>query len=161
MKEARELKIPKTLLELEGNTLFNFNPAIPLHGQGVKLDLPPGPLAWNGNKYDKDANGNYRFVYSGKDAQAGRNVNAIILEIPAGGAHQVAGHRPHRQRLGRELGAEGVEQGRDDPRRPPAREAAVLPRAPVGDPGHHRDLRLAARAARRGLGRRGPLRWCG
>jgi hypothetical protein len=84
MKEARELKIPKTLIELEGNTLFNFNPAIPLHGQGVKLDLPPGPLAWNGNKYHKDAKGNYRFVYSGKDAQAGRNVNAIILEIPLG-----------------------------------------------------------------------------
>ena len=82
MKEARELKIPKTLIELEGNTLFNFNPAIPLHGQGVKLDLPPGPLTWNGNKYHKDANGNYRFVYSGKDAQAGRNVNAIILEFP-------------------------------------------------------------------------------
>ncbi len=82
MKEARELKIPKTLIELEGNTLFNFNPAIPLHGQGVKLDLPPGPLTWNGSKYHKDANGNYRFVYSGKDAQAGRNVNAIILEFP-------------------------------------------------------------------------------
>src|SRR5438445_7212358 len=82
MKEARELKIPKTLIELEGNTLFNFNPAIPLHGQGVKLDLPPGPLAWNGNQYHKDAKGNYRFVYSGKDAQAGRNVNAIILEFP-------------------------------------------------------------------------------
>jgi len=82
MKEARELKIPKTLIELEGNTLFNFNPAIPLHGQGVKLDLPPGALTWTGNKYHKDANGNYRFVYSGKDAQAGRNVNAIILEFP-------------------------------------------------------------------------------
>src|SRR5207253_4639013 len=67
---------------LEGNTLFNFNPAIPKHGQGVKLDLPPGPLGWTGNKYHKDANGNYRFVYSGKDAQAGRNINTVILEIP-------------------------------------------------------------------------------
>ena len=82
MKEARELKIPKTLLELEGNTLFNFNPALPLHGQGVKLDLPPGPLTWTGKAFHKDASGNYRFVYSGKDAQAGRNVNAIILELP-------------------------------------------------------------------------------
>src|SRR5712672_3167520 len=82
MPEARELPIPKTFLELEGNDLFNFNPAIPDHGQGVKLDLPPGPWDWTGNKFKKDANGNYRFVYSGKDAQAGKNINAIILEIP-------------------------------------------------------------------------------
>jgi hypothetical protein len=82
MTEARELPIPKTLLELDGNDLFNFNPAIPNHGNGVKLDLPPGPWSWKGNKYKKDENGNYRFVYSGKDAQAGKNVNAIILEIP-------------------------------------------------------------------------------
>jgi hypothetical protein len=82
MPEARELPIPKTFLELEGNDLFNFNPAIPNHGRGVKLDLPPGPWTWTGNKFKKDANGNYRFVYSGQDAQAGRNVNAIILEIP-------------------------------------------------------------------------------
>ncbi len=82
MKETRELPIPKTLIELEGNKLFNFDPKNPQHGQGVKLDLPSGPLTWNGNKYAKDARGNYRFVYSGKDAQAGRNVNAIILELP-------------------------------------------------------------------------------
>ena len=82
MTDARELKIPKTLLELDGNRLFNFDPANPKHGQGVKLDLPAGPLTWAGSKYFKDANGNYRFVYSGKDAQAGRNVNAIILELP-------------------------------------------------------------------------------
>ena len=78
----RELPIPKTLLELEGNTLFNYDPANPQHGSGVKTDLPPGPYEWKGNAYKKDANGNYRFVYSGKDAQAGRNVNAVILEIP-------------------------------------------------------------------------------
>jgi hypothetical protein len=82
MADTRELKIPKTLIELEGNHLFNFDPANPKHGQGVKLDLPSGPLTWNGNKYLKDKNGNYRFVYNGRDAQAGRNVNAIILEIP-------------------------------------------------------------------------------
>jgi len=82
MTDRRELPIPKTLLELEGNTLFNFDPANPTHGQGVKLDLPPGPHTWSGNAYKKDANGNYRFVYSGKDAQAGMNVNAIILEMP-------------------------------------------------------------------------------
>jgi Domain of unknown function (DUF4331) len=82
MKDTRELPIPKTLIELEGNKLFNFDPANPKHGQGVKLDLPSGPLTWSGDKYFKDENGNYRFVYSGKDAQAGRNVNAIILEMP-------------------------------------------------------------------------------
>jgi len=82
MPEARELPIPKTFLELEGNDLFNYNPAIPLHGRGVKLDLPPGPWVWTGNKYKKDADGNYRFVYSGQDAQAGKNINAVILEMP-------------------------------------------------------------------------------
>jgi hypothetical protein len=82
MTDVRELPIPKTLIELEGNKLFNFDPANPKHGQGVKLDLPKGPLTWNGKSYHKDANDNYRFVYSGKDAQAGKNVNAIILEIP-------------------------------------------------------------------------------
>ncbi len=83
MVEARELKIPKTLLELEGNDLFNFDPKNPQLGHlGVKRDLPPGPWTWNGNKYRKDANGNYRFVYTGIDAQAGKNVNAIILEVP-------------------------------------------------------------------------------
>ncbi|MBV8416962.1 MAG: DUF4331 family protein [Verrucomicrobia bacterium] len=82
MTEVRELKIPKTLLELEGNDLFNFDPKNPLLGHGVKKDLPLGPLVWNGNKFLKDENGNFRFVYSGKDAQAGKNINAIILEIP-------------------------------------------------------------------------------
>jgi hypothetical protein len=81
-KELRELPIPKTLIELEGNTLFNFDPRKPDLGQGVKEDLPPGPYTWNGKGYARDANGNYRFVYSGRDAQAGRNVNAIVLELP-------------------------------------------------------------------------------
>lgn len=81
--DLREFAIPKTLLELEGNTLFNFDPAHPLLGQGEKLPLPDsGPRELQGVPYRKDANGNYRFVYSGKDAQAGRNVNAIILELP-------------------------------------------------------------------------------
>ena len=82
MTDCRELKIPKTFLELEGNDLFNYDPANPNWGHGVKKDLPPGPLTWTGNKFAKNKNGNYRFVYSGKDAQAGKNVNAIILEIP-------------------------------------------------------------------------------
>jgi hypothetical protein len=80
--DRRELPIPKTLLELEGNSLFNFDPANPRHGQGVKTDLPPGPYTWSGDRYKKDAEGRYRFVYSGRDAQAGININAIILEIP-------------------------------------------------------------------------------
>ena len=73
MIEARELPIPKTFLELEGNDLFNFNPAIPQLGRGVKLDLPPGPWTWTGTRFKKDQNGNFRFVYSGEDAQAGKN----------------------------------------------------------------------------------------
>jgi len=82
--ELRELKIPMTLLELEGNTLFNFDPAHPDYGydQSTKRDLPQGPLTWNGNRFAKDKDGNYRFVYSGKDAQAGKNINAVILEMP-------------------------------------------------------------------------------
>ena len=82
MKDARELEIPKTLIELEGNDLFNFDPSNPELGISVKKDLPPGPWTWKGNRFKKDAKGNYRFVYSGKDNRAGKNVNAIILEIP-------------------------------------------------------------------------------
>ena len=104
MMAARELEIPKTLLELEGNTLFNFDPARPLHGSGPKLDLPSGPLALNGSRYKKDANGNYRFVYSGKDAQAGRNINAIILELPLELHHQLAGDRSGREHVGQRAG---------------------------------------------------------
>src|SRR5579863_2150522 len=70
MTEARELKIPKTLLELDGNDLFNYDPSVPNWGHGFKKPLPPGPWTWNGNKFKKDANGNFRFVYSGQDAQA-------------------------------------------------------------------------------------------
>jgi hypothetical protein len=80
--EARELPIPKTLLELEGNDLFNFDPKDPEVGYTKKRDLPPGPWTWKGNKFKKDANGNYRFVYSGKDNRAGKNINAVILELP-------------------------------------------------------------------------------
>jgi hypothetical protein len=82
MTETRELKIPKTLLELEGNHLFNYDPAIPMWGHGLKKDLPAGPLTWEGNSFKKDADGNFRFVYSGEDARAGQNINAIILEMP-------------------------------------------------------------------------------
>lgn len=83
MAGARELKIPKTLIELEGNHLFNFDPNDPEWGYGNnKRELPPRPLTWNGDKFFKDANGNFRFVYSGKDCQAGINIDAIILEIP-------------------------------------------------------------------------------
>ncbi|HEX2120250.1 MAG TPA: DUF4331 family protein [Thermoanaerobaculia bacterium] len=80
--DRRELPIPKTLLELEGNTLFNYDPASPRHGSGVKTNLPPGPYGLTPQRFKKDANGNYRFVYSGGDAQAGININAIVLEIP-------------------------------------------------------------------------------
>jgi hypothetical protein len=82
LKQARELEIPKTLLELEGNALFNFDPARPLLGEGEKIDLPPGPWGWSGDRFAKDGEGNYRFVYSGRDAQAGFNINAVVLELP-------------------------------------------------------------------------------
>ena len=55
--DRRELPIPKTLLELEGNALFNFDPANPRHGSGVKTGLPPGPYGWNGAGYERDENG--------------------------------------------------------------------------------------------------------
>lgn len=80
--DLRECKIPKTLLELEGNDLFNFDPATPDWGYGMKKELPSRPFTWEGSKFKKDENGNFRFVYSGKDAQAGININAIIMEIP-------------------------------------------------------------------------------
>src|SRR5437762_3933121 len=62
MTEVRELKIPKTLLELDGNDLFNYDPKYPMWGRGEKKDLPPGPWIWKGNKFKKDENGNFRFV---------------------------------------------------------------------------------------------------
>ena len=82
MANARELPIPKTLIELEGNDLFNFDPNNPELGYSVKKDLPPGPWTWKGNKFKKDEKGNYRFVYSGKDNRAGKNINAVIVEMP-------------------------------------------------------------------------------
>lgn len=82
MTEMRELEIPKTLIELEENTLFNFDARFPTHGQGMKKKLPEGPYAWQGQAFKKDQNGNFRFVYSGRDAQAGMNVNALVFEIP-------------------------------------------------------------------------------
>jgi len=88
MTEARELPIPKTLLELEGNDLFNSRDDMPewgfaqLDGTTPKLDLPPGPWQWNGNRFKKDADGNFRFVYSGRDCRAKQNSNAIVFEIP-------------------------------------------------------------------------------
>lgn len=80
--DRRELPIPKTLIELEGNALFNFDPKNQKLGEGVKNPLPAGELTWRGDRFAKDRNGNYRFVYSGRDAQAGRNINTIILELP-------------------------------------------------------------------------------
>jgi hypothetical protein len=95
-EKHRELLIPKTLLALEGNNIINDVPAphIPYdYDRGGyraeatfiskdKPKLPPNSNQWSGNRYVKDANGNFRFVYSGEDAQKGRNINAIILEIP-------------------------------------------------------------------------------
>ena len=88
MTEARELPIPKTLLELDANDLFNFRPEFPtwgffqLDGTTPKLELPPGPWEWKGDKFKKDGDGNYRFVYDGSDCRAAQNCNAIIIELP-------------------------------------------------------------------------------
>jgi hypothetical protein len=54
MPDVRELKIPKTFLELEGNDLFNYDPQFPQWGHGMKKELPAGPLTWNGNRFKKD-----------------------------------------------------------------------------------------------------------
>lgn len=82
--EFRELAIPKTLLELEDNQLFNFDPKNPTFGSDphTKIPLPAEHTLAPGKRFRKDENGNFRFAYSGKDAQAGKNVNAVILEIP-------------------------------------------------------------------------------
>src|SRR6516164_641543 len=61
---------------------INYDPQLPQWGHGMKKELPAGPLTWNGNRFRKDQNGNFRFVYSGEDARAGQNCNAIILELP-------------------------------------------------------------------------------
>jgi hypothetical protein len=82
MPDVRELKIPKTFLELEGNDLFNYDPQFPRWGHGVKKELPADPLTWIGNRFRRDERGNFRFVYSGEDARAGLNCNSIILELP-------------------------------------------------------------------------------
>lgn len=118
--DRRELPIPKTLLELEGNTLFNFDPANPQHGVTVKTELPPGPYALTPTKFKKDANGNYRFVYSGRDAQVGINVNAIILEVPLA----FITRRPDHERIVNAWGeswvlkaADKIETIPDEPRR--------------------------------------------
>jgi hypothetical protein len=93
----RELQIPKTLLELEGNTLFNDDPNDPNWGRpgGRKRDLPPGDHAFKPTRFAKDAEGNYKFVYSGRDAQAGRNINTVIVEIP----HRFISRDPARDRI--------------------------------------------------------------
>lgn len=82
MRAMGETPIPKTLLELEGNRFFNYDPAVPGHGRGVKLDLPDEEVTWSGDRFKRDEDGNFRFVYSGEDAQSGIDVNAIILELP-------------------------------------------------------------------------------
>lgn len=81
--DERELPIPKSLIELDNNKLFNYDPKDPQHGRGVKHDLPENAsIDWNGNKFLKDKDGNFHFAYGGIDARAGKNVNALVFEIP-------------------------------------------------------------------------------
>ena len=82
MTDLRELKIPKTLIELEGNHLFNFDPANPMLGRGVKKDLPAGPSP--GRRpvpQGRERQLSVRLL-AARTPRPGRNVNAIILEIP-------------------------------------------------------------------------------
>ncbi len=97
MQSARELEIPKTLLQLEGNHLFNRDPDDPDWGypHGKKRPLPEGPLTWTGDRFMKNEDGKYVFVYDGRDCQAGININAIILEIPLA----YITRRPERDRI--------------------------------------------------------------
>ena len=82
--DLREIKIPKTLLELEGNQLFNFDEGNPRfgHDPATKEDWPKDAVTPAPQRFLKDANGNFRFAYTGADAQKGLNVNAVILELP-------------------------------------------------------------------------------
>jgi hypothetical protein len=107
--DQRELPIPKTLIELADNPLFNYDPAHPNHGTPIggpteKYELPPGPHGWSGNAFKKDENGNFRLVYSGRDAQAGINVNALIFEIPL----SFVTHQPEAERVVRIWGESWV-----------------------------------------------------
>ena len=50
--ELREVPIPKTLLELDGNQWFNYDPSSRT-GHGEKRDLPDEPMTWSGNAFAK------------------------------------------------------------------------------------------------------------
>ena len=93
-------------------------------GHGKKKELPAGPLTWNGNRFRKDQNGNFRFVYSGAGRAGGAELQCDHPRTAAGVFDRPAGRAPCRQYLGRKLGVEGVRQGRHDPRR------SVMDRAP-------------------------------
>ena len=95
-------------------------------GRGVKLDLPPGPLDLDAATASRRMRkGNYRFVYSGKDAQAGQERQRDHRRDPARvSSRATPDERPDRQRLGRELGP-----ARPPTRSPPFPTAAELARA--------------------------------
>ena len=81
--DRRELPIPKTLLEIEDNILFNYDPEEPQHGRTVKFNLArDAKLTLNAKRFKTDEQGNYRLVYSGRDAQKGRNINGLVFEVP-------------------------------------------------------------------------------
>lgn len=168
-RDLREVPIPKTLLQLDGNKWFNAD-AIRIKdgpdkgvdpgqrntvtGRTVKLPLPSEPMTWTGNKFYKDADGDYRFVYSGKDAQAGLNANAIVLEIPLAFLTK----SPQTDRIvntwGESLGSQGVGEDPLDPERP---AAAALSQAtsepdPLGSSGHRRVVARMGNPARAAAG---------
>ena len=133
-RDLRELPIPKTLLELEGNHLFNFDPDDPARsGDGEKSDLPAGP-AHLGRRPVREGRRRQLPLRLQRRRCPGRQERerdhprdaAALPDAPARA-------RPDRERVGRELGAEGRQQGRDDPR------PSAVDRASVGA---HRRLKL-------------------
>jgi len=112
MPDVRELKIPKTFLELEGNDLLNYDPQLPRWGHGIKKELPAGSLTWSGDRFRKDHNGNFR-----RGRQSGAELQCDYPGIAADLSDGDDRRAPRRQCLRRKLGIEGGAQGRDDSRR--------------------------------------------
>ena len=53
-------------------------------GSSSQAGSAGGVDALGGDRFARDADGNFRLVYSGDDAQARNNVNCVVLEIPLG-----------------------------------------------------------------------------
>jgi hypothetical protein len=104
-----------------GQHALQLRPANPQHGSACKTDLPPAPYEWKGNA----TSGRQRQLPLRLQRQGragGRNVNAIILEIPLAfltkRRRRTASSTP-----GARAGYQGLGQGAGDPR--PRRHAGA------------------------------------